>query len=135
MAEPKVRFTRDDGISYPDWIEDFEGFERNDGDKYISKTNVLREAISVYQKGTGVVILADIFFWRCGFVLSILAILVYFVIWKIIKIFPAFFPTLINILFWVALMNHQDYRYLWFIYVNTFFLIILSLMEKKKTKK
>ena len=122
------------GITYPEWIENFDGFERNDGNKYVPNNNILSDIIKTYQEKTGTIIVSDIIFWRCGFLLSILALLVYYVIWKKMVVIPALFPTLISILFWALLMNHQDYRYIWFIYVNTFFLIIISLLEKKKVK-
>ena len=124
----------DTGIAYPSWIEDFDGFERNEGTKYIPKSNILKETIKFYQDTTERVIVLDSLFWRGGIALSVLLVLLYFIFIKKIHILPVTYPTLINVLFWFALLNHQSYRYLWFLYVNTFFLIIFVLLEKKKTK-
>lgn len=124
----------DFGIIYPDWVDNFDGFDRNVSNKYEPSKNVISEAISLYQRGTGHVKIVDSIIWRFGFTFSILLLLLFFVIDRKIRILPVFYPTLINMLFWVALMSHQDYRYLWFIYVNTFFIFIFAMLEKKNKK-
>ena len=121
----------DYGVAYPDWVKDFNGMERNEGNSYIPKANLLKSSIEIYQKGVNKVKLLDSFFWRGGIILSILLVLLYFVFIRKIHILPAMYPTLISVLFWFALMNHQSYRYIWFLYVNTFFLVIFALLEKK----
>jgi hypothetical protein len=124
----------DYGVLYPDWVEDFDGFERNNGTAHFPKSNILQDSFKIYQKAVNKVILLDSFFWRGGIILSILLVLLYYIFIRKIQILPVTYPTLISVLFWFALMNHQSYRYIWFLYVNTFFLIIFALLEKKKTK-
>ncbi len=124
----------DYGVLYPDWVEDFDGFERNNGTAHFPKSNILQDSFKIYQKAVNKVILLDSFFWRGGIILSILLVLLYYIFIRKIHILPVTYPTLISVLFWFALMNHQSYRYIWFLYVNTFFLIIFALLEKKKTK-
>ncbi len=125
----------DFGVQYPNWVEDFKGFERNEGTAYFPKSNILKSGISFYQKVVNKIVLLDSFFWRGGIVLSIFVVLMYFIFIRKIHIIPATYPTIINILFWFALLNNQSYRYIWFLYINTFFLIIFTLLEKKKTNK
>ena len=125
----------DYGILYPDWVDDFKGFERNEGTAYMPKHNILTSIFTFYQKVVNKIVLLDSFFWRGGIILSILLVLIYFIFIRKISIIPSTFPTLISVLFWFALLNHQSYRYIWFLFVNTFFLIIFALVEKKKTKK
>lgn len=125
----------DSGIAYPEWVKDIKGFERNNGNSYSPDSNIIKTGIETYQKRVNEVILLDSFFWRGGIILSILLVLLYFVFIRKIHILPAMYPTLISVLFWFALMNHQSFRYVWFLYVNTFFLIIFALLEKEKSKK
>ena len=132
--EGGFNYKYDSGIAYPDWVKDFKGFERNNGNSYFPDSNILKTGIEIYQKGVNKVKLLDSFFWRGGIILSILLVLLYFVFIRKVPILPAMYPTLISVLFWFALMNHQSFRYIWFLYVNTFFLIIFALLEKKKTK-
>ena len=72
-------------------------------------------------------------FWRPAISLSFFLILLYFVIKKKIKVLPAMFPTIINIMFWVMLLSHQSFRYLWFIQVNTYILYLIVLNNKKNS--
>ena len=125
----------DSGVIYPNWVDDIKGFERNKGSAYFPKSNIFKTGVEIYQKGVNKIILLDSFFWRGGMILSILLVLLYLIIIRKIPIMPATYPTLISVLFWFALLNHQSYRYLWFLYVNTFFLIIFALLEKKKSKQ
>ena len=100
------------------------------------KANVESNNVNDFSVGSGSldVKIVDSIIWRFGFTFSILLLLLFFVIDRKIRILPVFYPTLINMLFWVALMSHQDYRYLWFIYVNTFFIFIFEMLEKKNKK-
>ena len=127
-------FKFDYGIEYSEWIEDIDGFERNAGTYYIPDFNLPKEGVKVYQKAVNIIILLDVIFWRGGFVLSILLLLLFWMFKRKIKILPATFPTLISILFWLVLLSHQSYRYLWFMFVNTFFLILFALLEKNNRK-
>ena len=122
------------GVQYPSWVDDFKGLERNDGGNYIPEATVFRKAVSAYQRISENIVLFDVVIWRFGFTLSLLLLAFYYTIIRKIKVIPVYLPTLISVLFWIALMSHQDYRYLWFMFVNTFFLIIFTLMEKKKIK-
>ena len=133
-ATPKDGFNTKNsiGVEYPEWVDNFKGFERNEGNKYIPKSTIFRKAISLYQKVTSKIVISDIIIWRFGFALSILLILFYLAVRRKLFVIPAFLPTIFSILFWFAFMMHQDYRYMWFAFVNTYFLTLFTLLDKKR---
>jgi hypothetical protein len=110
-------------------------FEATHDYKYIPKRNFVSKLVDIYQKKTERFNITNMIFWRFGFVLSLLFIISYYMITKNIKLMPVLSPTAISILFWLVLMNHCSYRYLWFLFLNTFFILIFTLIEKENKKK
>lgn len=122
----------DYGVDDTQFVDILNEFKPNYVNKYIPKRNLISEMINIYQVQTEKIELFDIIIWRFGVVLSVLLLLLYYVIIKKIRILPVTFPTLISILFWLVLMNHHSYRYLWFMFLNTFFIFMFVLIEKDK---
>jgi hypothetical protein len=103
-----------------------------DSNVYVPKINSLNNIVLKYLDTTQNTPLYYLF-WRPAIALSFFLILCYYVIKNKIKLLPVMFPTIINILFWVMLLSHQSYRYLWFIQVNTYILYLIVLNNKKNS--
>ncbi|MCR5224033.1 MAG: hypothetical protein K6C11_02685 [Bacilli bacterium] len=103
-----------------------------DSNAYVPKINSLNNIVLKYLDTTQNTPLYYLF-WRPAIALSFFLILCYYVIKNKIKVLPVMFPTIINILFWVMLLSHQSFRYLWFIQVNTYILYLIVLNNKKNS--
>lgn len=75
-----------------------------------------------------------IVFWRPAFALSILLIVCYNLLVKKSNLLLITLPTITGIMFWTLFLVHQSYRYLWFIYINLFLIMLFYLFEKSKIK-
>lgn len=128
-------YTYDYGVDFTDSVGILRQFKANYYNKYVPERNLISKAIGIYQGKTEQFSITKIIIWRFGFVLSILFVLVYYIITKKIKLLPVVYPTAISILFWLVLMNHQSYRYLWFMFVNIYFMLIFVLLNKKSKKQ
>lgn len=127
-------YTYDYGVDFTDSVSILRQFKANYFNKYVPKKNIISKPVELYQKVTERVDLINIIFWRFGFALSILLLLLYYVVTKKVKILPVMYPTIISILFWLVLMSHHSYRYLWFMFVNIYFIFIFTLVEKNSKK-
>ena len=100
---------------------------------YVPKRNLLRNAVLAYISIWGLTFIGN-FFWRPAFALTFLILIIYYILKNRIKILPVLYPTIINIMFWVMLLSHQSYRYLWFIFINTFMIYVFTFIEYNKKK-
>lgn len=98
---------------------------------YIPKSNILNVLTLKYQQVSSLPLFYTII-WRPAVALTLLLLLIYYLVIKKIRVFPILYPTIISVMFWFMLLSHQSYRYIWFIYVNTFVLYIISAHEKNK---
>lgn len=127
-------YSYDYGVDFTASVGVLRQFKANYFNKYVPERNFISKAVDIYQKQTENFNITNMIFWRFGFVLSILLLITYYMITKKVKILYVVAPTAISILFWLVLMNHHSYRYLWFMFVNTFFIFIFTLIEKEKKK-
>ena len=127
-------YAYDYGVDFTASVGVLKQFKANYFNKYVPKRNFISKAVDIYQKQTENFNITNMIFWRFGFVLSVLFLVTYYIITKKVKILPVVYPTAISILFWLVLMNHHSYRYLWFMFINTFFIFIFTLIEKENTK-
>ena len=127
-------YSYDYGVDFTASVGILKQFKANYYDKYVPKRNIISKAVEIYQKQTEDYEITNMIFWRFGFVLSILFILTYYMITKSVKIIPVLYPTAISILFWLVFMNHHSYRYVWFLFINVFFITIFTMMENNKKK-
>lgn len=97
---------------------------------YIPKSNILNWSVDKYQKVVNRTLLYYLL-WRPAVALTFFLLLIYYMIKNKINNWVFMTPTIINILFWVMLLSHQSYRYLWFIFVDTFISYIFVLKENK----
>lgn len=120
----------DYGIAYVSYIKDIKNFKKDKNNKYMTKDNIGNISIKKYQDTTNEIKILDILFWRPAFMIAIMMLMIFYGIIKKIKIIPGMLPTIISILFWITLMGHQSYRYVWFIFVNIYILGLLLLADK-----
>lgn len=124
------------GIWYPaNFDAKLIDLEMNEENVYVPEKNLINKIVMKYQDVVNSNLMLYMLFWRASIPLTFLLLLMYFMIIKRIHLFPILFPTLINILFWVMLMSHQSYRYVWFIFVNTFISYIFVINEKNLKDK
>ena len=124
------------GIWFPSTYEKkFFGFKKNKEGYYISDSNNIRDLSNKWLDLSNNNPVIYICFWRPAVALSLLILLLYWMILNKIRLYAMFLPTLISVCFWVMLLSHQSYRYLWFIFVNTFIGYIIILSEKKAKRK
>ena len=125
----------DYGIDNTQFIDMLNEFKPTIDEKYVPERNFLSYSVKIYQIQTEKIVILDMIFWRCGIALSILLIMCLYMFIKKINMYPVFFTTLASVFFWLVFMNHHSYRYVWFMYLNTFFIIMFILLEKNKKKK
>lgn len=123
-----------DGIWFP---QDFEpeiiNLKINDiNNNYYPPDNIINKPFRMYRTIIDNFSLTYCVTWRVGLSLSMFLIIGFWTIVNRRKNIPILLPTIINILFWVMLMSHQSYRYVWFIFVNTFFIYIFALLNSNK---
>lgn len=96
----------------------------NIGDKYFGLLNILKKKYSVL----------DNIFFRIGLYINLFLISCLFIYKNNKKYFIVTSILMINTFTWLILMLHQSYRYLWYIPVLLFFIIISSTAYIKETK-
>lgn len=122
------------GIWFPANFEnDFFGFENYDDGYY--EVNIGNRIVNNWINLANNHISLNMLFWRAALPLTLLILLLYWMILKKINLYAMFFPTIISICFWFMLLSHQSYRYLWFIFINTFVGYIIILSENKYKSK
>ena len=121
------------GIWFPSTYEKkFFGFKKNKEGYYISDSNNIRDLSNKWLDLSNNNPVIYICFWRPAVALSLLILLLYWMILKKIRLYAMFLPTLISVCFWVMLLSHQIYRYLWFIFVNTFIAVSYTHLDVYK---
>lgn len=120
----------DYGIAYASYIKDIKNFKKGENNRYMPKDSIGNKLIKQYQDTINEIKILDILCWRPAFMISIMILLIFYGIIKKVKIIPGMLPTIISILFWIMLMGHQDYRYVWFIFIDVYILGILLLTDK-----
>lgn len=101
----------------------------------IKKENFISTAIINYQELSEHSFILNTIFWHFGLYLSILLLLIYHILLRKIKILPTLIPISANNLFWIFLLSHQSYRYLWYISVITYFIFIFTILEGSKNEQ
>lgn len=136
VSQPKESYNERfaDGVWYDESVMDpaVLGISFNK-DGYYQNQSGLAQLFRLINKASSHFQAMDIFIWRSG--IYLLFLLTLFLFWaknKMNRLFFILAPFLGNTLSWILMLNHQDFRYVYYVQPIFFLLLIITLTYRPK---